>query len=103
MRARDGATVMAVRSALAAIANAEALPPADRPSSAAAIGSGLDVGVGATEMPRRDLSDTEIAEIIRAEATDRHAAAEEYAHLGRPDEAIRLRAEATVLLHILGG
>jgi uncharacterized protein YqeY len=98
IRARDGAAVVALRSAHAANANAEALPVDQRP---AAVGSGADVGVGATEMPRRDLTEAQVADIVRAEITDRHTAADDYTRLARPDEATRLRAEATILANLL--
>jgi uncharacterized protein YqeY len=45
----------------------------------------------------RDQDDSEIERIVRAEVTDRTAAAE-YDRLGRADQAERLRREAHVLV-----
>jgi uncharacterized protein YqeY len=101
MRARDTAAVTALRSALAAIANAEAVPTEAPSGTFTAIGAGSALGVGATEAPRRDLTAADIAAIVRAEIADRRTAAEEYDQHGRADHAARLRAEADVLHRLL--
>jgi uncharacterized protein YqeY len=85
MKTRDPATVTALRSALAAIENAAAVPPEN----------------GVTEVPRRDQDDAEIERIVRAEITDRTTAAAEYDGLGHTDRADRLRAEAQALVTLL--
>ena len=101
MKARDAAAVAALRSALGAIDNAEAIvpPPASRATSG--VIAGAVTGHGAGEMARHDLSETCIAEIVRAEVADRQTAAAEYEGLGRGDHATRLRAEAAALSVIL--
>jgi uncharacterized protein YqeY len=90
LKDRDAAATAALRSALGAIANAEAVDtvPVDLVPA---------VGVGAREVARRDLTDDQVAAIVRAEVTDREAAAREYDGLGRPERAERLRAEAAAL------
>jgi uncharacterized protein YqeY len=92
MKARDSPAVTALRSTLAAIENAAAVAPDES-------GRGLPaVGLGATEVARRDQDDAEIERIVRAEITDRTAAADEYERLGRAERADRLRAEARALV-----
>ncbi|GAA2666651.1 hypothetical protein [Actinoplanes palleronii] len=91
MKAKDRVTVTALRSALAAIENAAAVPSRDT-------GSGLPAtGLGVTEVPRRAQDDAEIERIVRAEVDERLTAAAEYDRLGRDAEATRLRAEADAL------
>jgi uncharacterized protein YqeY len=93
MRARDAAAVTALRSALAAIENAAAVPQSGGTTS------GLPaVGLGVTEVARREQDVAEIERIVRAEVSDRLAAADEYDRLGRTEAADRLRAEAQVLV-----
>ena len=100
IKARDGVAVAALRSALAAIENAEAVTPPPAGSPAEATHSqlaGTVVGVGAAEAERRALSEAEVEEIARAEVDERRAAADAYERAGRPEMARRLRAEADVL------
>jgi hypothetical protein len=105
MKQRDTTTVTALRSALAAIENAEAVPGAETP--APIIGNsgiaGGAVGLGAGDVPRRDLSETQVAEIVRREISDRHQAADLYERAGRDDHARELRDQADVLTGQLGG
>jgi uncharacterized protein YqeY len=54
-------------------------------------------GLGAGEVPRRSLGPDELRALVGAEVEHRRTAAREYAELGRPDQAERLRAEADVL------
>ena len=91
MRQRDAAAVSALRSALAAVENAEAVPRAE-PSSVAPA-----VGLGGTEAERRDLSPAEVRDLVLAEVADRRAAAAQLEQLGRDDRARRLLREAEVL------
>jgi len=105
LAARDMVAVSALRSALAAIGSAEAVDPGpavavtgDNPHVAGAV-----AGAGAGEAPRRSLSAAEIDQILRAEISERQAAAREYEHLGRAGQARRLRNEARVLLSALVG
>jgi uncharacterized protein len=104
MKARDPAAVAALRSALAAIDNAEAVEVRHAPtSSSGGVIPGAVAGLGAGEAARRDLSEPEVAAIVRAEVVDRRSAAAEYERAGRPDRAARLTAEADVLdAHLAG-
>jgi uncharacterized protein YqeY len=92
MKARDKPAVTALRSALAAIDNAAAVPAQDAEFGLSA------VGLGVTEVARRDQDETEIERIVRAEIADRLTAADEYERLGRAEQAQRKRAEARVLV-----
>jgi uncharacterized protein len=96
LKARDQAAVAALRSALAAIDNAQAVeaPPAPRTGGVIA---GAVTGLGAGEAPRRELFEGDIAAIVRAEVADRRAAAADYESGGQVDAAARLTAEADVL------
>ena len=118
MKARDRVAVAALRSALAAIANAEAVdpsrasPPAARPPptdpSPKPAGPGGDppfagtvAGVGATDMERRSLTGEQVEEVVRAEIAERETAAAGYEHTGQLEHAERLRGEAKVLMSYL--
>ncbi|MCX3063895.1 GatB/YqeY domain-containing protein [Streptomyces beihaiensis] len=103
MRARDKAAVSALRSALAAVENAEAVVveagAADRGAGAV---EASPVGAGATEAVRRELSESGVAEIVRAEIAERLDAAAQLG--GDAVHAVRvatLRAEADVLVRFL--
>jgi uncharacterized protein len=109
---RDTARVSALRSALSAIDNAGAVPTAtlgtampvhidpDAPSSGK-IAGGV-VGLGAAEVARRELSDAQIRELLRAEIDERVTAAQQAAGGGHGERATFLRAEAAVLTTLLG-
>ena len=106
MKARDGAAVTALRSALAAIDNAEAVEPAPGRSLLAAGHAdlaGTVAGLGAAEVERRHLQEAEVEQIVQAEVADRRAAADAYERAGQAERAGRLRAEADVLSSHLGG
>ena len=99
LRARDPVAASALRSALGALGNAEAVPSPQTPASS--VGSryiaGAGAGLGAGEAQRRRLSESEAAAIVRAEIAERLAAASDYERSGRTDRAGRLRREAQVL------
>jgi uncharacterized protein len=97
MKSRDRIAVGAVRSALAAIDNAEAVQAAAPAGQSLAI-EHSPVGVGAADVGRRALTEADVVEIVRAEVTDRETAASEYDTVGQRDRAELLRAEAQVLL-----
>jgi uncharacterized protein YqeY len=105
MKARDAAAVAALRSALAAIDNAEAVEPAPGPPPAAGHAdlAGTVAGLGAAEVERRHLQEAEVARIVQAEVADRRAAADAYERAGQAERAGRLRAEADVLSSHLDG
>ena len=102
MRARDSVAVSALRSALAALDNAGAVPPG--PAPAAASGphfAGAAAGLGAGEVPRRGLAAGEAEQIVRAEIAEREAAAAGYEGAGHGEQARRLRQEARILVSAL--
>ena len=101
MRARGGVATLAIRSAMSAIDNAEAVDLSHAPPPKRGTVGDIRLGVGAAEAARRELSAQEVVEVIRAEVTDRLEAAVEYERPGRTDEASRLKAEANALASIL--
>ncbi|MFI9584043.1 GatB/YqeY domain-containing protein [Streptomyces sp. NPDC052236] len=99
LKARERVAITALRSALAAIDNAEAVPadyPIDRLPGNDHI-AGAAAGVGAAEAERRHLTEADLRSIVENEIRERSLAAQEYEQLGRNDLAERLRAEAEVL------
>jgi uncharacterized protein len=103
LSSRDVVAAAALRSALSAIANAEAVPPADASSrrTSSEHVAGAVAGLGATEAPRHELAEADIAAIVTTEITDRRSAAAEYERLGRADQFERLRREAEILANLL--
>ncbi|GAB0107961.1 hypothetical protein JMUB6875_69640 [Nocardia sp. JMUB6875] len=100
MKARDRAAVAALRSALAAIDNAEAVDGSEVRAGAIEASA---VGLGAAERARRDLTEADIAAIVRAEIDERLSTAKEYESLsGGAERAATLRAEAAALAAHLG-
>lgn len=85
LRARDAGARDALRTALAAIENAEAVE---------AVPVGHD---GPTEVARRALGDAEVAGVVRAEIGRLEEAAAQLVGLGRTDRAEELRRQAAVL------
>jgi uncharacterized protein len=103
IRAQDAVAVSALRSALAAISNAEAVPAgkgaSTRPSSPHV--AGAVAGLGAAEVPRLGVRAAEISDIIRAEVAQRLDAADGFERSGRTGRAARLRREAEILAAII--
>lgn len=98
--ARDART--ALRTTLAAIDNAAAAPVVESgPAASHGPIAGAAVGVGATEVPRREVSEAEVEAIVRAEIADRRRHADRFAELGQADAAAVLRREADVLASAL--
>lgn len=112
MKQRDGSAVSALRSAIAALDNAEAIDQSDMidpvdPDRWAPVGhrgdvssdliAGATAGVGSTEMPRRSLNVAEVRAILQSEVTDRINAARHYTTRGRHDLAEELRSQADIL------
>jgi uncharacterized protein YqeY len=97
LKARNHVAITALRSALAAIENAESVPaghPLDRSIGNEHV-AGAATGLGAADAERRQL--TEADQRRSSRMRDRSAAADEYEQIGRTDLAERLRAEAEVL------
>jgi hypothetical protein len=107
LRSGDRAAAAAIRSALAAVGNAEAVDPAAQgdPADLAMAPSehfaGARAGLGAGEVPRKRLTAADVAQIVLAEIAERQSAAAEYDRLGRGSQAERLRREADVLAAVL--
>ena len=91
-RARDGATVSALRVALSALENAEAVPSA---ATAGAIEQ-APVGAGVTEAPRRTLSGADELALLDEEIGALHEAARAFSS-SAPDTAAAARRAAEVL------
>ncbi|MGM0359053.1 hypothetical protein ACNFRX_03485 [Streptomyces griseoaurantiacus] len=100
MRARDKAAVSALRSTLAALDNAEAVPLDESATPGPAIEQ-TPTGAGATEAARRELSEHTVAGIVRAEAEERLEAAAQLTSPAHTARATRLRTEAEILLRLL--
>jgi uncharacterized protein YqeY len=102
MRARDRVAASALRSALAALDNAGAVPAGQGPATASGPHfAGAVAGLGAGEVPRRGLAAGEAERIVRAEIAEREAAADGYEGAGHGEQARRLRQEARVLASVL--
>ncbi len=101
MRARDKPVVAAIRSALAAIDNAEAVPldPSDDRHRAGAVEASA-VGVGAAEAERRVLTEGEVVAVVELEVRERMQAV---AAVGEhsPERADAIRAEVAALTAFL--
>jgi hypothetical protein len=103
LKARDAGAVSALRSAMSAIGNAEAVDPAARPGGTGSTHfAGTVAGVGAGEARRRLLTEADADAIVRQEAAEREAAAGEYERGGRAAEAARLREGVQALMAVLG-
>ncbi|MEV6323613.1 hypothetical protein AB0M45_20825 [Nocardia sp. NPDC051787] len=98
MRARDRAGVSALRSALGAVDNAEAVDVAEHRAGALEHSA---TGLGVAEVERRELTEQDVERIVRAEVTERLTVAEQYESLGRTDRAATLHAEAKALTDLL--
>ena len=96
MKSRDRAATAALRATLAAIDNAEAVTPAGGAPRGQAIEE-VAIGLGATEVARRVLTEAEVEQMVRDEVADRETAAAHYERAAHPDRAARLRSEAGAL------
>ena len=93
MRARQGRTVALLRALAAALDNAEAVPlPAHEESDALRMAGGAP-----SETARRELAAEDIAALLERERSERLAAAEQYAAIGKLEDAARLRSEAELV------
>jgi hypothetical protein len=103
MKAREPDAVAALRTAIAAIDNAEAVPvPVAGPLPASGRIAGARSGVGVTEAARRDLSGRQEQAILRDQVTGYTAEASRYESLGQQAAADRLQAQARLLSAYLG-
>jgi uncharacterized protein len=103
MRRRDTAVVAALRSALSAIANAEAATPVDPGTSTT--GSihfaGSASGLGAAEVERLTRTEEQQRAIVIAEAAELSGHVERLNRLCRQDEADAARRALQILTRIL--
>lgn len=100
LRRRDSRAARVLRTTLARIANAEAVPITEAPSAGA-----LELspqGIGRSEMPRRLVSESDVRRIALAEIDEMDAAARGYDDGGRQDKADDLRLDADVLRDVVG-
>ncbi len=102
MRAREPDAVSALRTAIAAIDNAEAVPaPEASQATTSAHFAGARAGVGAAETARLNLSDSQQLAILRDQVTGYTTEAARYEALGQQAAAARLRAQARLLAAFL--
>lgn len=101
MRARDPVAVTVLRSALSAVANAEAVAIDTMPRAGAA--ESAPVGAGAADAPRRELTEHDVRAVVLAELAEHDRSAAHLRGAGRPAEAERVAAEAAVLREVLAG
>lgn len=95
MKARDTERVTTLRSVLAAIDNAEAVPVAAAPFT-------VEPEAGQrTEVPRKVLTGDDIRQIIEREVAERRHASQTYAQVAQQAEAERLQRAATLLISYL--
>lgn len=88
LKARDAEAAAALRTAIAAIDNAEAVDP-------------TTMSVGSTEVPRRDLSMADVRAILHNHIDDYVTEADRYQSLAQQDAAQRLRRQADTLRRYL--
>ena len=96
MKDRQTSEMSALRSALAAIANAEAVPVVHAGDHGQPIAGAL-AGLGAGEADRRLLGEQDVVDIVLDEITERLATAHLYDELGVATSASDLRLQAQVL------
>jgi len=102
MRDRDRVAKAALRDAIAALDNAEAVDQGEDVTSAASeyVAGGV-VGLGAAEAERRVLDLESQRAVLRADMEARLGAAATYEHHGHGARGARLRVEADVLRAVL--
>lgn len=103
MKSKDPVAAAALRSALAAIANAEAVPQEDRAAAASQHIAGGTAGLASAEAERRTLTPEDAARIIENEICERQTAARQYETADHPERAARLRREAEVIRSAIQG
>lgn len=101
MKSRNSQAVGALRTAIAAIDNAESVDTTADTATNSAHVAGAAMGLGAAEAPRRTLSPTEVRTILQGQIDERTTEAERYEALGQTDAAAKLRGEAQVLAEYL--
>ncbi len=103
MKAGHAEAVSALRTLIAALDNAGAVAaPSEQVEPQGEHVAGAASGVGATEVPRRELTSTAILDIIGEQVRERLEQAEAYEAVGEHAAASRLGREAEVLHRYLG-
>jgi hypothetical protein len=98
LKARQPGAVAALRVAIAAIDNAQAVAaPGGGPAAASSHIAGARSGAGSAEAPRRPLSRDELHAILRGQIDELTREADRYDTLGRAGQAGRLRDQAGLL------
>lgn len=98
LKARDTDALAALRTAIAAIDNAQAVSAsAPAPAVASAHVAGACSGPGSTEAARRQLGRGELSDILRAQVAEHTREADRYDALGQAEAAERLRRQARTL------
>ena len=98
MKARDPDAVAALRTAIAAIGNAEAVAaPGRNPAATSAHVAGAHSGLGAAEAARRELASSDLHAILRGLIAEHSREADRYDALVQPGAAQRLRRQARVI------
>ena len=97
MRERDAQRVRAIRSLIAALDNAEAVPPSARHEKYVV----STFGDGSAEVPRVVLSSIDVEGVLRREAEARRTSAATLSELGKPTQAAELLEEFRVIEHYL--
>ena len=98
MKERDLDAVAALRTALAAIGNAEAVAaPAAGPAATSEHIAGARSGLRATEAARRELGASDLYAILRGQIAEHTRDADRYGALSQAEAAERLRQQARVL------
>jgi uncharacterized protein YqeY len=101
MKTRDRVAVTALRSALAAIANAESVTDAPAPMPGDYRVAGGVQGLGRGDVARRTLSELDVLDIVDREVEDWTETARQYDALGQTSAASQLRAQTEVLTSYL--
>ena len=98
LRERDKPVAATMRSAIAALENAEAAPaaPGVTPATSRHV-AGAAIGVGAAEAERLALDDETESAILRGEVDSLLEAAREYESVGHGDRAVEARTAADAL------
>jgi uncharacterized protein YqeY len=92
IKARQRSKVTALRSVLAAIDNAEAIEAGDRPQPV--VGRSNDV-------PRKELNEDDIRDIVQREIVDYQSSIAQYEQLGKEAEGNQLRERLEIIAHYL--
>ncbi len=102
MKSRDADAVAMLRTAIAAIGNAEAVAaPGAAPAATSAHIAGARAGLGAAEAARRPLTAGELRAILQGQLTEYTREADRYAAHGQDAAAQRLRNQASLLSRYL--